>query len=770
MIQNRNPTQANMKRLILLSLLLSSSFAFAETKTGSLTGTIKDAETQETLIGVNVLLEGTDKGAATDIDGVFSIENVTAGVYVIEVRYIGYQTRRIPDVVIGSNRVVQLDVELTMAAIESDEVVVMGSFFSSGRDAQVSATSFNPEELRRSPGAAQEFSRVLVNLPSVAARGETSQDIMVRGGSPIENGFYIDNIMVPSVQHFRQQGGNSNGPLGIVNGDLIADLEFFSGGFSARYGDRMSSISDIRYREGTRDRSRGDVGLNMAGFTGSFEGGIGTERRGSWMISARRSYLDLIADAINAGGAPSYQDAQAKLVYDLNDRNKLTFLGIYGGSLFSQSITDALEYGDNQAVRAENEQGTAGFNLQTLWANGYTNTSLSYSRRLTNNRAVDVDGGSDPFNIDLNEQWINLRSVSYLVLGDRHRLEFGADASAEIGNFNYFYGADFTATGGFQDDFNVDLGLNGFIGGVFASYKVQPFRRLTTSIGFRGDWNSYNEDFNLAPRLNLSYQLTNRMALNAAYGWFYQALPRYLMSQNEAFEQLPTTRAVHITAGIDYMLTEDTKLTLEVFDKQYSDVPQLAAGSMLNDPSYVLDNAGMVYDNLNSGGESWARGVEVLVQKKLATNLYGMISGSYFRTRYQDFRGIWRNRDFDNQYLVSVIGGYRPSSKWEFSARWTYQGGRPFTPLDPVASAQANDERFNMNQFQSDRMPAFHSMYLRGDRRFFYDRTNLIVFVEIWNAYNNDNIDSYYWNRTDQKIDRLDQFSLLPVGGVRFEF
>jgi hypothetical protein len=317
-----------MKRLVLLTLLLSSTLAFAETKTGSLTGTITDAETQETLIGVNILLEGTEMGAATDINGVYLIENITPGVYVLEVRYIGYQTRRIPDVVIGSNRTIQQNVELSMASIESDEVVVMGSFFSSGRDAQVSQTSFNPEELRRSPGAAQEFSRVLVNLPSVAAKGETSQDILVRGGSPLENGFYIDNIMVPSVQHFRQEGGNSNGPLGIVNGDLIADLDFYSGGFSSRYGDRMSSISDISYREGARDRTRGDVGLNMAGFTGAFEGGIGTEKRGSWMISARRSYLDLIAAAINAGGAPSYQDAQTKIVYDLNSKNKLTFLDL----------------------------------------------------------------------------------------------------------------------------------------------------------------------------------------------------------------------------------------------------------------------------------------------------------------------------------------------------------------------------------------------------------------------------------------------------------
>lgn len=286
---------------------------------GYINGQIIDADDQSPLVGVNVVLKGTIKGASTNTEGTYEIKNVEPGVYTLEIRYIGYRNQLIPDVVVRSNRPTTVNRQVQSETVEGEDVTVTASYFEEDGIEPVSKTRFSPEELRRSPGAGQEISRVLTTIPGVASTGDTDQDLLVRGGSPSEVSFYVDNIPVPRGKHFPMQDGSSNGPIGIINTDLVSDINFSTGGFKSSYGNYMSAIGDIKYREGNRDRILGQIDLNMAGFGGNFKGPIGDEGKGSWLISGRRSYLDVIADMINAGGAPRYGDAQAKGVYDLNN-------------------------------------------------------------------------------------------------------------------------------------------------------------------------------------------------------------------------------------------------------------------------------------------------------------------------------------------------------------------------------------------------------------------------------------------------------------------
>lgn len=738
-------------------------------QTGSITGIISDADTKETLIGVNVKIQGTEKGAATDANGKYYINTLTPGVYALEISYIGYQTKSVTDIVVGANRVVVRDVQLSPSAFQSEELVVTSSYYESATSANVSTVSFNPEELRRSPGSAQEFARVLMALPSVSQSRESSQDMLVRGGSPMENAFYVDNIPVPAVQHFRDQGGASQGPIGIVNSDLIADLDFYAGAFSVAYGDRLSSVSDVTYREGNKNRTSGSAGLNMAGFTFDSDGSFANDKA-TWMISARRSFLDLIAAAINAGGAPRYQDAQIKLTYELNKNQKLSFLNINGSSNFTQSIDDAIETKLDRAARADYAQNTAGLNLRSLWNNGYSNTSISHSYFSETGRDRDVVSRSDVARREVDQNSVTMRNVNHWTANDRLKFDFGAEATLEWNDFGVFQAQETISTGDVRPEINSSSDLQGSLAAGFASATFSVVPSLSVTTGFRGDWNSFNEEFYVSPRANLNWQIAPKLGFNAGWGMFRQTLPRFLMAQNPGAEELPSMLSTHIIAGLSYFITEDTKISVEYFDKQYSDVPRVAANSDLFVPIYVPDNGAFLYQDLETGGQGWARGVELLVQKKLAQNLYGMVSASYFRTRYEDARGNWHNREFDTQYLFSVIGGYRPSAKWEFSARWSLQGARPITPIDVAASQQAGTTVLDMTQFLDDRLTPFHSLYARADRRFFFEKTNLVAYVELWNAYNQRNIDFQYWNSYDNRIEEQEQFSLLPVVGMRFEF
>jgi hypothetical protein len=752
----------------LLSFFLSLLLFVTDAEPGEIRGRISDSGTGEALAGVNVMLQNTTTGTVSGSDGTYIISGVKPGVYIVEVRLIGFETRFMTDVVVSSNRKTYLDIPMAETVIEGQEVTVTGGYFS-GAVKDPGLVSFNPEEIRRSPGAAQELSRVLMALPSVASRGESSQDMMVRGGSPIENGFIIDNIQVPGVSHFRGANGISYGPIGIVNTELVSNLDFYSGGFSARYGDRLSSFSEVSYREGTRNGFRGDAAINMAGFGLNLEKGI-AGGKGSLLVSSRRSYLDLIADAINAGGAPAYSDAQVKVSYDLSKNHRLSVLNIYGNSFFDQDAEAAKEIGDGYYLSSLDRQNTFGANLRSLWKGGFTNTSLSHSFNKNEFKRFLLANDARIVDMDQRLDEVRLRSVSVWEIARNASLEAGIDAAYESGSYTYFFAADVNRVGQATPEFRRNNTLTGITGGAFASLIVQTKSGLKLTGGMRAESNSYNNNIYIAPRLSAVYALSPIWNLSASAGVFHQTLPRYLVSQNENLASLDNTRARHLIAGTDFLISADTRISVEFFDKQYTNAPVLPSNNTSSDPAWVLDGAAGFYDALNGNGNAWARGIEVLVQKKLAVNFYGMVSASYFRTRYEDFNGKWRDRDFDNRTLFSVIGGYRPGKNWELSARWTYLGRRPTTPLELAASESANLTRLDAASYNTDQLPAFHSMYLRGDRRFFYNKTSLVVYLELWNAYNRQNVNERFWNQNTQNVDNAYQFSLLPVMGAKFEF
>ncbi len=761
-----------LRSLFILTMIFGmSTMGWAqerEQRLGTISGEVVDAETLEPLIGVNLIIEKTLDGDATNIDGLYSIENLTPGIYTLTIRYIGYETKRIPDIVVGSNRNQTVNVKLNPSTVMGEEITVTSGFFSETNTEGIGKVSFTPEEIRRSPGAAQELGRVLNALPSVASQGDTSQDLLVRGGSPIENGNYIDNIPLPNIRHFQNQSGRSNGPIGIVNTDLISSIDFSAGGFTSKFGNHLSSVSDITYRDGNLERLQGDAGLNLAGFTVNMDGPISNNL--TYLVSARRSYLDLIANAIDAGGAPRYADAQVKLSSKIDSRNRISFLNIYGQSNFTSDLSEARDEGTAEAVDNTNNQNTSGINWQHLWNNGYTNTSVSYSFR--ENDQILTDALTEQTSVDFNsmEAMFAFRSVSFVRLNDRNNIEFGAEVRAEQNDYEYFIAAETNQAGQEREDFNRNDDVNGSLSSVFASYSLEITPSLSTTIGARGTYNSYNEDLNIAPRFKARYQVSPRLGINAAFGIHYQAVPRYLISQNPTIANLRSTRSDHYILSADYLLSDDTQLTVELYDKEYRNAPILPSVNSVGDRNYVLDSFQQFYDVLEDNGQAYARGVEVLLQKKLAVDFYGMISASYFRTRHKDYTGEWQDRNFDNRYLFSVIGGYRPNDLWEVSVRWSYLGGRAYTPIDASASTNAETEILDFTRFNESRYPAYHSLFTRVDRRFFMKRTNLVVFLEVWNAYNQQNVESDFWNIQTQQVDRATQFNLLPVSGVKFEF
>jgi hypothetical protein len=320
---------------------------------------------------------GTPYGTVTDEDGRWNIHDIPVGGYTVRMSYIGYETRLFTDVIVKSSRIAFVDGALSPSAIEGQAVEVTAGYFTREESRSASMVRFDYEEIRRAPGSAGDVSRILMSLPSVAKVNDQSNGLIVRGGNPVENAFFIDGIEVPNINHFPDQA-SSGGPIGMINVDLIKDVVFHSGAFPSVYGDRLSSVMDITLREG-KSEGFGQLDLNFAGFGGVAEGPL-ARGRGSWLISARRSYLDLVVKAFDVGStvAPRYGDGQAKVAFDLNRNHSVSLIGFWGDDHNAPDRETGLKNDMQVYGRQDIATRTAGLTWRALWGkNAVSRTSLS---------------------------------------------------------------------------------------------------------------------------------------------------------------------------------------------------------------------------------------------------------------------------------------------------------------------------------------------------------------------------------------------------------
>lgn len=756
-----------IKSLILLILSLISIYP----QTGTIEGITLDKATLTPLIGTNVILLNTTMGASSDAEGRFIIKNVPVGNYTIQFRMIGYTSFTKTDVIVRSSRVTSVSAELSEQALETDQVVVSAGYFRLNDTQPLSIIALSGEEIRRAPGSGGDVSRVLMSLPSLAKVNDQSNSLIVRGGSPLENAFYIDGIEIPNINHFPTQGA-TGGPIGMINVDLIDDVNFYTGGFSASYGDKLSSILNLKFREGNRNNFDGQLDLSIMGFGGVAEGPIG--KNGSYLFSLRRSYLNYLVKLFDVGttAAPSYGDLQGKIVYDLSPKHRLSLITLNGDDHNNPLRSDAEENDMLYYGKQELYQNAGGISWRAIWNNDfYSNTSLGYQATTADEKFYETNTELLVLKNKYTEGSLNFRNLNYLRFSENNSIEFGFDIKQLINKYNNTFGAYTDIAGDSTSEFSINKKISETKAGAFLSYITRPFSGMTATFGARGDYFTYNKHFNLSPRLALLYQLSDLTSIKFASGIYYQNMPISLLSQSSENKKLKDPFAVHYILGVDHLISEDTKLTLEVYQKDYHDfiVDPSNPSLFLVDEVFYRNGLYFNHGKLTNNGRARSRGVELTIQKKLAREFYGMASASVFKTEYKGEENIWRDRIFDNQFMFSAEGGYKPNNEWEFSARWIYAGGTPFTPFDLNQSVKFKRGIFDMNRINKERYPDYHSMNIRVDKRFHFQNSNLVLYLSVWNVYNRKNVAAYFWNEKENKEDTIYQWNLLPVFGVEYE-
>lgn len=688
-----------MKLKIVLFTLFLTTLNFAQT--GLLAGKVTDASTKEALIGVNILVTELENiGAATDIDGNFKIK-IPVGSYSIKVSLIGYTTNIRTDIVIKTNSELKIDVQLSPTSLKMDEVKVTADYFDKAViENNLSTIALGVEEVRRSPGAMGDFQRILQGMAGVSFSTDQTNELLVRGGSPNENLTIFDDMELHSTNHYPNEF-NSGGPINMINVELVQDIQFSTGGFISKFGDKMSSTMSIKSRDGITSRAfAGEGNISMAGAGATLEGSI-NGGRGSWLISARKSYIDLIADSFGLTAIPIYYDTQFRFMYNLSNKHKLSWSGIYGNDKIKfdglsdnvyEEKANQIDSVDAQIIDVKQQQWASGINLNSVWSKYLYSRITLYA----NNHHNEVDfgysfterqfdsGGNISDSKILNTRYLysnksdNLEAALKAQFGwtisKTNRLEFGGQIKFGAYEQTAFIDAD-TA----RYDTNND--------GIHETIIIQPEANLTTdlklfdqnksylflndrikllsdrlilNIGVRYDIFTYSNASNISPRFSASYYLIPLITnINFAYGEYYQthSYPIYgdKYSTNEN-QFLKNSHSRHFILGFDHILDEGLKLTVEGFYKKYSDLPVNENFIHQSDPTYRSEK------RLNIGKQN-VYGIDFMLQQKLVKDLYGTISFSRNWTEVEDPRiGMKENTfvsDYDFPYVFNIIIGKR---------------------------------------------------------------------------------------------------------------
>lgn len=755
-----------MKFFIYISLTFLIVFNLSAQDKSSIQGTVLDETTQQPIIGANVILPGTTFGAATDIEGNFYIGGIPVGTYLLRVDYIGYSPRTVSDVVVKTSRPSVLNVEIQESVLELEAAIVVADYFVKSQDTPASTQVQSSEEIRRLPGGFEDVVRAISILPGVAQADGGRNDLIVRGGAPSENLYIIDNIEVPNINHFGTQGA-SGGPQSFINLDFVDKTSFSTGGFTAKYGDRLSSVLDISLREGLEDQYVSKTTISASQFGFNLEGGLPQD--GNFLFSARRSYLDFIFKAAGFGFVPEYWDFLGKASFKLNQTDQLTFLGIAAlNNVKWFNDTQEQRNSNSQVLGSDQQQIVAGVSYQHLLNSGLFTMALSQ---------VNVD-------YDFNQKNTNLEPIFQNVSHDR-QTSLKADGVWRLNrNLRLSAGAKLNRT-----DFYSDMLLNqedvpgigtlrveqeystiGYKSGAYAQL-AQRFFRLNYTAGIRVDHYSILEAAPvLSPRFSVSYNLTGELTSTLSVGRYNQYPSTVWLVAEESNRDLEPIKADQIVLGLEYLWRADTRVTIEAYTKQYQNYPV-----SLTRPYLVMVNTGAGFggseegfasfgvDPLSSDGTGWARGLELFIQKKMSeVPYYGTLSVSYNQASFKALDGIERPGSFDQTWIMNLGGGYIFNEKWEFSTKLRYATGRPYTPLDE------NGQQLT-SAYNSVRLDPNHTLDVRLDRRW-GGQWGLITYIDIQNIYNKKPSSIPSIDPNTGEISEGASLGLLPTIGISAEF
>lgn len=741
--------------------ILPGTIIGQQKSSGEIQGRVFNSKNNEPVPFANVVIFKTTIGSASNFDGEFLFTGLEPGFVKLQVSAVGYKTYISEEIMVTNAKKVNINIPLEETSVALDEVVVKPSPFRKTEESPVSLRRIGIQDIEKSPGANRDISKVIQSFPGVASTPVQRNDVIVRGGGPSENSFYLDGVEIPNINHFATQGA-SGGPVGIINVDFIREVDFYSGAFPANRGNALSSVLEFKQKDGNKEKleTQGTLGASEVALT--FDGPI-TDNT-TFIFSARRSYLQILFDALQLPFLPTYNDAQVKIKTRFNEKNELTLIGLGAIDQFDLNL-DANDTEDQRYILnyiPVNEQWsyTVGAVFKHYREKSYDTWVLS--RNALNNRSykyqdnIEVDSLLT-FDYLSEESETKFRYENTIRSDNGYKINYGAGVEyAKYTNDTYRKQFVGTATQTINYYTKLDLWSWSLFGHISKEYFGE---RLSLSLGARTDANNYSSEMSnllsqFSPRFSASYQLKSDLSINFNTGRYYQR-PAYttlgfsdatgvLINKSNGLKYISVD---HLVGGFEYLPNDESVISLEGFYKYYHDYPL-----SVND-SIALSNKGADYGSFGdeevlSVAEGQAYGLELLARHR---NLWGfnlVLSYTLVRSEFKEFdenlnlTSTFIPSSWDNIHLLNLTATRDLKRNWQFGFKWRFVGGSPYTPFDENKSSLIDAwnargrEYLDYAQFNALRLDPFHQLDIRIDKQYFLEKWSLMFYIDVQNIYN----------------------------------
>lgn len=740
-----------MKRLLSLLLFCNITISFLLAQpVHQVKGTVIDKSSRQPLEFINVMIVGLNKGGVTNAEGKFSIGQVPPGIYRLQASAIGYKTVTTPEYIL-STRDLHIQIEMEENQTELEGVTVTASPFRRDIESPVSLRIIGLQEIEKSPGANRDISRIVQSYPGVAFSPiGYRNDLIVRGGSPSENRFYLDGVEIPNINHFSTQGA-SGGPVGILNADLIREVNFYTGAFPTDKGNALSSVLDFKLRDGDMERNSLKATLGASEVSLASNGHLG--KKTSYLVSVRQSYLQFLFDMLGLPFLPTFTDAQFKLKTRFDARNELTVLGL--GGIDKMKLNTKADDEDNEYIlsylpKIQQETFTLGA-VYRHYAGAHVQSVVASHSYLNNrNTKYQQNDESDPDRLML-----RLRSTEQ---NTQLRLENSSSFrnwKVTVGtSLDYSQYSNTTFQKVYTDraqtfDYHTYLGIMRW--GLFGTVNYTSIdERFTASLGLRADANNYSaamKDLSdqLSPRLSLSYQLTEHWSLSGDAGLYYQ-LPPYtalgFKNNNGLYANKYALRYMQVSqgsVGLNWRKGDTFEVSVEGFYKDYDKIPLSVADGI---PLTCKGNDYGVIGNelLTSTAQGRSYGAELLLKWLIAKKLNLASSFTLFKSEYRtDKESEYIASAWDNRFIFNLRGTYNLPRHWSVGMKVSCIGGAPYTPYDADKSSLVTawnaqgKPYYDYTRYNEERLPAFTQVDIRIDKTFYLKRCMLGFYIDLQN-------------------------------------
>lgn len=740
-----------MKRFILFWAIMSALSVFdmiGQTDGYPVSGRVIDKITREGIPYAAVIIVGVEgSGILADSTGVFRLEKVPPGISRFSAIQLGYRTVVTPDYRITPYTPF-IEIEMEEDPTELAASTVRPSPFLKSVESPVSVRVISLGDIEKIPGSNKDISRIVRSYPGVSYSPiGYRNDLIVRGGGPSENVFFIDGVEIPNINHFATQGA-SGGPVSILNSDLIREINFYTGSFPSNRGGALSSVMDITLRDGNKDKQafKAVIGASEAGVSASGHFGRNT----TYIASVRQSYLQLLFKLLGLPMLPNYIDAQFKIKTKLNDRNELTFLGLAGFDnmkLNEEPDDKGDEYLLSYLPLLKQETFTLGTTYRHFGTGHMQSLTLSYN--YLNNRSEKYLGNDSSLPENLTLRSSGLEGKAQARFENRSYIKtWTIKSGADISWRHYDSDVYRMLSSGIPVDYQTRTGF--LTWGMYGSadYK-SPQGKINASFGLRADGSSFSKKTaqfwkQFSPRASVSYMPWKSWSFNASAGLYHQLPPMTALSFRDTEgvlvnKGLDFMRVVSVATGVDWRFKDRVFVGLEGFYKQFLDIPlSLATGVPLT--CIGADYGSIGEEALVSSALGRSFGVELLVKWLIPDKLSLVGSATLYKSEYKkDRNSSYIPSAWDNRFIVNLSAVYELPKYWSIGAKVSAIGGAPYTPYDEDMSSlktvwdAAGRPVYDYERYNSMRLDPYYQIDLRVDKDFYFRKWTLGLYVDLQN-------------------------------------